>query len=111
MYKRPYRFVLLLSLALAACDPSDKTEGLVSYGDFLDGVRVAEFERYAARDVARVRDRRTFEEMRTHILEMYDGAERTHSFELDRRVVDCPTCWHRSSVDTKCFKIRSTSTP
>jgi len=82
-------FVLLLSLALVGCDPSDKKEGLVPFGDFLERVKGADFESYAARDDARVLDKRAFEEMRKHILEMYDGAERTHSFELDRRVVDC----------------------
>ncbi len=82
-------FALLLSLALAGCAPSDKTEGFVPYDDFLQDVKDADFERYAARDDARVRDKASFEEMRTHILKMYDGAVRTHSFELDRRVVDC----------------------
>lgn len=82
-------FVLLLSLAVVGCDPFDEKKGLAPFGDFLDGVRRAEFEPYAAREDSRVRDKPAFQQMRKHILEMYDGAERTHSFELDGRVVDC----------------------
>jgi hypothetical protein len=66
--------------------------------EFLRDVRTAEYGDYAAREDARVRDEQSFEEMRRHVLRMYEGAVEVHSFLLDGHVVDCITVETQPSI-------------
>ncbi|MFQ5350751.1 MAG: neprosin family prolyl endopeptidase, partial [Thermoanaerobaculia bacterium] len=69
-----------------------------SFDDFLTGVRAASYDDYADREDTQVRDPRAFEEMRDHLLEMYQGAEPTGLFYLDGQLVDCITIDSQPSV-------------
>ena len=79
---RSHRFLpfALCFLLLSGCtSPVRKlppgTAVLVPFNTFLQGVRSARYEDYAGRSGAKVRDQAAFEEMRAHVLKMYD--ERT----------------------------------
>jgi len=71
----------------------------VPFDQFLDHAKAASFERVMAENDARyrVRDGAAFDEMRQHILQMYDGVEVEHSF-LDDHHFDCVAVHSQPSV-------------
>ncbi|HUL03477.1 MAG TPA: hypothetical protein VLV16_09645 [Gemmatimonadales bacterium] len=83
----------LCSLLLASCTSMvPKTPGtadFVPFTTFLQGVRSARYEDSTGRDVVKVRDQAAFEEMRAHILKMYDGVQPVHTFVSDGALFDC----------------------
>ncbi len=64
-------------------------EEFVVFGEFLDGIATADLREYLSRPGAQVKGQESFEEMRRHILSMYDEIEVEHSFFLDSQVFDC----------------------
>ncbi len=78
--------------------PTDTPGGFISFDDFLQSVRDATFDEYAQRDGAAVRDADAFEEMRQHILTMYDGVVQVSSFVYEDQYVDCITIESQPSV-------------
>jgi hypothetical protein len=88
-----------LVLALAALSSCTKappkpppTGGqFVPFAEFLKRVRTATFADYAKREGSRVRDSAAFEEMRRHILTMYDGVKQVSTFVVGDDYFDCIT--------------------
>jgi hypothetical protein len=79
--------------------PTDEPTGaFIPFDEFLQGVRDASFEDYSQRDGAQVRDEDAFEEMRNHILSMYDGVEQVSTFMVDDQYFDCITIDSQPSV-------------
>ena len=52
-------------------------------------MRTARYEDYAGRPGVKVRDQAAFEEMRAHVLKMYDGVRPVHTFVSDGALFDC----------------------
>jgi len=78
--------------------PTETPSDFISFGDFLQSVRDASFDDYAGRDDAAVRDADAFEEMRQHILTMYDGVEQVSTFVVDGQYFDCITVESQPSL-------------
>jgi hypothetical protein len=62
---------------------------LVPFNNFVEGTRTANSSGYLTQSATRVRDAHAFEEMRQHILSMYEGVSVSHSFVLDGDDFDC----------------------
>src|SRR5271169_1294014 len=62
---------------------------LLSFQTFMANTNVAAPADYMAQPDSRVRDAAAFEEMRRHILGLYDGVKVTHSFLLAGHAFDC----------------------
>ena len=83
--------------------PTDTTSSadeppFISFDEFLQGVQEATFEDFVGRDGVGVRDEQSFEEMRTHILIMYDGVEQVSTFVVEGSYFDCITIDSQPSV-------------
>jgi hypothetical protein len=59
------------------------------FGSFIDQTKTANAADYLNRPDSQVKDAASFEEMRQHILNMYQGVEVEHSFVLDANHYDC----------------------
>lgn len=94
--------LLLLAAALtvlAGCaQVAPRPDDFVIFPEFLSSVRTATYDDYAKRSDARVRDAAAFEEMRRHILYMYDGVKQVGSFVRDGSYADCITIESQPSV-------------
>ena len=82
-------FLVLGSCTSAVRKPPPGTADLVPFNTFLQGVRTARYEDYAGRPGVKVRDQAAFEEMRAHVLKMYDGVQPVHTFVSDGALFDC----------------------
>jgi hypothetical protein len=72
--------------------------GFIPFAQFLKSVNDAQFADYAKREGARVRDQAAFDEMRKHILTMYDNVKQVSSFTVDNNYFDCITIDTQPSV-------------
>lgn len=99
--RRPL-FVCLLAVLTASCHrpqpPSPPSGHFIPFDQFLGEARNSQFTDYATRPGAKVRDAAAFEEMRQHILAMYDGARVVSSFTVEGAYVDCLTTDTQPSV-------------
>jgi hypothetical protein len=112
---RRFALCLVLLLMLTACSfsppaspPTDTptpptgtpppTGDFIPFADFFRQVDAARFEDYEGKEDVVVRDAAAFDEMRQHILRMYDGVEQVSSFVLDGQYVDCITIDSQPSV-------------
>ncbi len=96
MNNRLRRSVVVAALLVAACasnayrqtpDPGKKE---IAFGDFIADARTARFEDYASRPGARVEGPAAFEEMRKHLLFLYQGVTPRNTFiGKDEQFVDC----------------------
>jgi hypothetical protein len=83
------RHQIVLSIVLVAAilngrlSAESEVKEFVSFRNFIDQTTKADPGEYLARSESRVKDANAFEEMREHILAMYQGVEVNHSFVLD----------------------------
>jgi len=68
-----------------------RAERFVQFADFLHDIAAADLAGYSALPETRVRTSEAFEEMRRHLLSLYEAvtAEGVHSFVLDAQTFDC----------------------
>src|SRR6267378_2807825 len=64
-------------------------DSFVPFERFLEQVKGAKFEEYARARNAKVESREAFEDMKAHILRMYDGVGKATSFVLGEEYGDC----------------------
>ena len=84
--------ILVLSLGAGGAAVHAQSPGHASFlglQEFLTTVATADAQPYLAAPASRVRTAADFEEMRRHILTMYEGITPAHSFVLDSHYVDC----------------------
>src|SRR6476646_858531 len=65
----------------------------VSFSEFVQAVRSANLSKYGSAPNVRVGSVGAFDEMRRHVMEIYDSVHVTHSYMLDSQYFD----WFRSS--------------
>ncbi len=89
-----------LAAGLFASLPANaSTSGFVSFHDFLSTTAASEFTSFATADTAnRVTSRPAFDQMRSYILEMYQGVDVTHSYTYGGAYFDCATTTSQPSV-------------
>jgi hypothetical protein len=101
--RSPSRFLLFAAvLAFILWGPESYAQSsarpFVTFQDFVSGVAAADSAVYRTGAEARVQDEPAFEEMRQHILSLYDGVKPTHSFLLDAHYIDCIPIEQQPSV-------------
>jgi neprosin-like protein len=77
--------LMLNGLVRAQSGPAE----FVPFRNFIDQTVTAGAGDYLARPASKLKDAAAFEEMRQHILNMYQGVEVNHSFVLDSSHYDC----------------------
>lgn len=75
-----------------------ETTQFVPFRDFIQKVETANSAHFVGQPGNRVRNQAAFEQMRQHILEMYQGVEVSHSFVLSSRYFDCVPINQQPSV-------------
>jgi hypothetical protein len=87
-YLRP---MLSLAFAIALGGQADAAEEykFVPFQQFLSATRDAKASDFVGKQNLRVKDDASFQEMRDHILSLYEGVTVKHSFVEDGRHVDC----------------------
>ncbi len=75
-----------------------KPREFVSFQRFLEGVRKARYEDYARRAGSKVDSPQAFEDMRRHVLYMYEDVVHVSSFVVDVDYVDCITIQSQPTV-------------
>jgi hypothetical protein len=73
----------------AVCVMSPAAAQFTPFKDFLDASRAADSRQFTRTDGTGVRDAAAFEEMRSHIVKLYEGVEVKHSFVEDSDHFDC----------------------
>jgi hypothetical protein len=86
-----------------------RLEKFVPFDEFLEEVKTAKFEEYRRLAGAKVESAEAFEDMRAHILRMYEGVKQEGSFVLDEQFADCITIESQPSV--RELGIRRIATP
>src|SRR5258708_6623683 len=79
--------VMLSSTGVAKGQSS--LDAFVPFNEFVASVRAADSGSYLGRSGASVESATAFEEMRKHVLSLYDGVAATNSFLIDSGYVDC----------------------
>jgi len=106
--KRLYA-VLIIAMSLGAGRAQAGPTRFVAFQNFVETTREASFGDYAARPESRVKDAAAFEEMRRHVLSMYEGVQVTHSFVLDSDHYDCVPIEQQPSV--RLLGLKSIASP
>jgi len=91
-------FVIVLLMLGGQASGQSGQNGFVPFNDFLKSVQTVSSGEVLARAPSRVKDAEAFEEMRQHILTMYQGITVTHSFVLDSQYFDCVPIEQQPSV-------------
>ena len=97
---RPLSLSLLAALSIApeATTAQPPAATFVSFEDFITSVESADATTYLVAPDAKVESDDAFEDMREHILSLYDGVQVTHSFLLGPQYVDCVPILQQPSV-------------
>ena len=93
--RRPMLALLTLSALLHG--QSEATQ-FVSFPTFINAVYTASSATYLSRQGGRVKDLAAFEDMRRHVLTMYQGVSVSHSFVLGSHYFDCVPIEQQPSV-------------
>src|SRR5208337_2976066 len=96
---------ILNGLVSAQSGPAE----FVPFRNFIDQTTTANADDYLGKPASNVKDAAAFEEMRQHILNMYDGVEVNHSFLLDSAYYDCVPVMQQPAV--RKYGIKKIATP
>ena len=95
----PFALLALAGCAAFAAPPAQTdSQRLTPFAEFRDSLRTADSATYMQRADARVADAPAFEEMRQHLLSLYEGENVRNSFEAGGDVMDCVPIMEQPSV-------------
>lgn len=83
----------------------------VPFNDFVASTRTASSSAHLSQANSKVRNAQAFEEMRQHILNLYQGVEVSHSFVLDAGHFDCVPVEQQPAVRMQGLKSIATPPP
>ena len=83
------RFAVSLLVLSGFVHGQNQPSRLISFPDFIASASTATVDEYNTRPGSHVQDSLAFDEMRQHILKLYEGVEVTHSFLLEGHAYDC----------------------
>ncbi len=108
---RPIVFSLIIALLAVPgwLNAQDNTTAFVPFQSFLAQTKSSDASQYLARRASKVQDAAAFEEMRQHILTLYQGVEVSHSFVLDGDLYDCVPVQQQPAV--RMLGLNSIATP
>jgi len=81
----------------------------VPFDDFVASTRTANSSAYLSQSTSKVKDAQALEEMRQHVLNLYQGVEVSHSFVLDGDHFDCVPVEQQPGV--RMHGLKSIATP
>jgi len=87
-----------VAITLHAQQAADPARRFVPFQEFLASVTSADPAAHFGRSSARVTNMEAFEEMRRHVLRMYDGVVVNHSFVMNNHHFDCVPITQQPSV-------------
>jgi hypothetical protein len=90
--------ILVLMVLNGRLNAQSGPRQFVPFRDFVAVTTAAQAGDYLGQPASRVQDAASFEEMRHHILTLYEGVEVTHSFILDSDHIDCVPIEQQPSV-------------
>ena len=82
-----FALTFLFGGGVASAQPTP--DRFVSFSEFVQAVRSATLSKYGSAPDVRVGSVGAFDEMRRHVLEIYDSVHVTHSYMLDSQYFDC----------------------
>lgn len=85
-------FVLWLACAMVVVFTTSApahAQGFVSFSDFVQGLKTAQVDAVVALPASKVADTASAEEMRQHLLALYDGVQVTQSYVAGSQTIDC----------------------
>lgn len=88
--------VIFALVALNGPLSAQSTMELIPFKNFLENAKTASFD--PTRPGSRVKDAAAFEEMRRHLLTMYQGVDANHTFVLDGAHFDCIPAAQQPSI-------------
>ena len=101
--------LLLATSGIVSAQAGQKA--LVPFNQFVASTKAASSNDFVGKSEAKVQDTQAFEEMRGHILKLYDGVEVTHSFVLDGDHFDCIPEMQQPGVRLQGLKSIATPPP
>lgn len=90
--------LLALMGSSANLNAQSNANQFVPFRSFIQSTQAASSTDYLARPATQVKDAATFEEMRRHVLNMYQGVDVSHSFILESHHYDCVPVDQQPSV-------------
>jgi len=104
-------FATLITLFLlnGLMSAQSATPQFVTFRDFIDQTTTADAGDYLARPGSQVKDAAAFEEMRQHILSLYQGVEVNHSFMVGSQHFDCVPIMQQPAV--RKYGLKEIATP
>jgi hypothetical protein len=84
-----FSIAVLLVVVAGQLGAQSQVREFVSFREFVDRTATAGSNEYLTRPESRVKDADAFEQMRQHILALYQGIEVNHSFVFDSSHFDC----------------------
>jgi hypothetical protein len=84
--------LMLTVLSVVSCTkhpPQPSADGFVTFDSFIQQTRSAKFEDYQGKPGVQVESAAAFEEMKAHLLQLYEGVHPTNTFFERNRFVDC----------------------
>jgi len=85
-------------VAALSSSPAQAQTSFVPFDAFVQSVKNADTNEFLARPASKVTGAASFEEMRQHILNMYQGVRVNHSYVLDSQTFDCVPIDQQPSV-------------
>jgi hypothetical protein len=90
----------------------DDRNSIQSFGEFVQSLYKARYEEFRARLDAKVESPHAFEQMRKHVMSLYEGVEAPHSFlESGGQIVDCIPIEQQSSLKGPDYRTVEPSPP
>src|SRR5271167_2681467 len=89
---------LILMALSAAMNAQNATSQFVPFANFIQSVSTADSAAYVGQPGNQIQDAASFEQMRQHILSIYNGVEVSHSFVVDLQHFDCVPINQQPSV-------------
>src|SRR5271154_4347252 len=106
---RTFYVALIVAASFGILQAQAAPSQFVPFRAFIENTKAAGWSIYTARTESRVKDAAAFEEMRQHILTMYQGVHASHSFVRDNNHVDCVPIMEQPSV--RLLGLKEIATP
>jgi hypothetical protein len=90
--------ISLTTISIASAQEATTQSKFVPFGEFVSAIRGAQTNDVMAAPAAKVANGAAVEQMRQHLLSLYEGANVSHSFVLGSQTVDCIPLHEQATV-------------
>jgi hypothetical protein len=106
-----FRIAMFLFATNGILSAQSWQKSFVPFNDFVANTQTANSSEFLSQSISKVKDAQAFEEMRQHILNLYQGVDVTHSFVLDGDHFDCVPVGQQPGVRMQGLKSIATPPP